>query len=42
MMYQCLNCKKRFEIKDKVQCPSCGFRIAKKIRPNIVKRVDAK
>jgi len=39
--YQCINCKKEFDVKDKVQCPFCGFRIVKKSRPDVVKKVKA-
>lgn len=41
MNYQCLNCKKEFQVKDKIQCPYCGYRIVKKTRPKAIKRVRA-
>lgn len=41
VLYECLSCKKRFEIKDKVQCPYCGYRIVKKPRPEVGKIVNA-
>ena len=42
VMYKCLNCGKKFEIKDKVQCPYCGYRIAIKPRPRVAKLVVAR
>ena len=40
-MYKCLKCKKDIEmeqVKEKVRCPFCGYRIVMKTRPkNIVK-----
>ena len=41
MNYQCLNCKKEFTIKEKVQCPFCGFRIVKKQRTAAIKLIKA-
>ncbi|MEM7826789.1 MAG: DNA-directed RNA polymerase subunit P [Candidatus Aenigmatarchaeota archaeon] len=39
--YECLYCKERFKLKDKVQCPFCGSRIVKKPRQSIVKHIKA-
>jgi DNA-directed RNA polymerase subunit RPC12/RpoP len=44
-MYRCLNCGKEVEIKletaRKIQCPYCGYRILKKDRPKLTRRVEA-
>ena len=42
--YKCLMCKKEIEWKkfdENYRCPYCGFRVAVKIRPKIIKRVKA-
>ena len=39
--YECVYCKKRFEVRDKIQCPYCGYRIIKKPRPEAPKVVKA-
>ena len=45
IMYKCQNCNKLIEIEissdKKIQCPYCGFRIIKKIRPPVTKKVLA-
>jgi DNA-directed RNA polymerase subunit RPC12/RpoP len=41
MDYQCMNCKKEFAIKEKVQCPFCGYRIVKKTRTPAIKLINA-
>ena len=42
-MYKCLNCGKevRFELRTakKIICPYCGYRIIRKDRPKVVKKV---
>ncbi len=42
-MYKCLNCGKevRLELKTakKIICPYCGYRIIRKDRPKVVKKV---
>ena len=44
-MYKCLNCGKEVDIKldraRKIQCPHCGYRILRKMRPKLTKRVEA-
>jgi DNA-directed RNA polymerase subunit RPC12/RpoP len=45
--YECLRCHARFKgkemlFRDKLACPECGYKIIKKIRSPIVKRVHAK
>ncbi|MFH0832340.1 MAG: DNA-directed RNA polymerase subunit P [Candidatus Aenigmatarchaeota archaeon] len=39
MNCKCLNCKKEFEIDDKIRCPFCGFRILAKPRATFKKRI---
>ncbi len=45
-MYKCLNCGKEVEVdlktSKKVICPFCGYRIIKKIRPVVLKKVHAR
>lgn len=44
-MYKCLSCGKDIEleqIKDKIRCPYCGYRIVVKQRPKTVSKVPAK
>jgi DNA-directed RNA polymerase subunit P len=44
-MYLCLSCKKEIEyeqIKDKIRCPFCGYKVIMKKRPKIVTKVPAK
>ncbi len=44
-MYKCFNCGKEVEIDlktaKKIICPYCGYRVLKKTRPKITKRVKA-
>ncbi len=44
-LYTCLNCGREAELElstaKKIQCPFCGYRILKKPRPSIPKRVQA-
>ena len=46
VMYICLNCGKEVDIDlrtaKKIICPFCGYRILKKPRPKIMKKVLAK
>lgn len=45
IMYRCLNCSKSIEleqVKERVRCPFCGYRIIFKERPKTVVRVEAK
>ncbi|MCS7093654.1 MAG: DNA-directed RNA polymerase subunit P [Candidatus Aenigmarchaeota archaeon] len=43
-MYRCLKCKSLITefIEGKVMCPHCGYRILIKLRPEVVKRVQAR
>jgi len=45
-MYICLNCGREVDIDlrttKKIICPFCGYRILKKPRSNIMKKVEAK
>ncbi|MCD6482690.1 MAG: DNA-directed RNA polymerase subunit P [Candidatus Aenigmarchaeota archaeon] len=42
-MYKCLICKKEIpKIEGKVICPYCGSRILVKVRPKVIKRVQAR
>lgn len=42
-MYKCVNCKKVIDkFGDRIRCPYCGARIFVKMRPEIVKRVQAR
>jgi DNA-directed RNA polymerase subunit P len=44
-MYRCVNCSKNIEleqVKDKIRCPFCGYRIIIKERPRTINRVQAK
>lgn len=44
-MYKCMNCGREIDIElktvKKIICPFCGYRILKKERPKIVKKVKA-
>lgn len=42
-MYKCIKCKKTIpNIEGTVRCPYCGARILSKMRPQTVKRVQAR
>lgn len=45
-MYVCIDCGKTVEIElksaRKVQCPYCGYRILRKVRPPVPKRIPAR
>jgi DNA-directed RNA polymerase subunit P len=43
-MYKCLNCGKDIElkqVKDKIRCPYCGYRVIIKKVPKTLKKVKA-
>ena len=43
MAFKCLKCKKVIEkLDERVRCPYCGYRIFVKMRPKVVKRVQAR
>ncbi len=42
MQYACGNCKKAFDIEDKIRCPYCGFRISFKPRTAFRKKTIAR
>jgi len=44
--YQCLNCSEKISSKQlavtpEIKCPFCGYRVLRKIRPPVVKRLKA-
>jgi len=42
-MYKCIKCKKTIsKVDEKIRCPYCGFRIFIKLRPTVVKKVQAR
>ena len=42
-MYKCIKCKSAIpKIEGSVRCPFCGARILAKVRPDVVKRVQAR
>ena len=45
-MYKCLECGREVEVDlgstKKIICPFCGYRIVRKDRPTVVKRVHAR
>ncbi|MBR9682105.1 MAG: DNA-directed RNA polymerase subunit P [Candidatus Aenigmarchaeota archaeon] len=44
-MYICLSCKKEIEfdeIRDKIRCPYCGYKVIMKQRPKTITKVPAK
>lgn len=46
LTYVCVKCGHRFsgeelELRDRIVCPKCGYRVIKKVRPPVVKRVKA-
>jgi len=44
-MYKCLKCEKEIDldqVKEKIRCPFCGYRIIMKKRPKTVTKVLAR
>jgi DNA-directed RNA polymerase subunit P len=46
VLYECVRCHKRFlgeQIAERgvIKCPECGYRVIKKVKPPIAKRVKA-
>jgi DNA-directed RNA polymerase subunit P len=43
-MYKCIKCKKIVSefIENRIMCPYCGYRILVKVRPESIKRVQAR
>lgn len=44
-MYKCLNCRKSIDIeqiKEKIRCPYCGYKVVIKTPPKTVVKVQAK
>jgi DNA-directed RNA polymerase subunit P len=44
ILYVCVHCKSKItdtelELTPEIKCPFCGYRVLRKIRPSIVKRV---
>jgi DNA-directed RNA polymerase subunit P len=47
ILYECLNCGSKVSLEElsmtpEIKCPYCGYRVLKKARPPIVKRVKAR
>ncbi|MEM2901639.1 MAG: DNA-directed RNA polymerase subunit P [Candidatus Bathyarchaeia archaeon] len=47
ILYECLNCGSKVSLEElsmtpEIKCPYCGYRVLKKSRPPIVKRVKAR
>mgnify|MGYP001038279711 CR=1 FL=1 len=47
VMYECLKCEAKVTAEElaripEVKCPNCGFRVLRKLRPPIVKRLKAR
>jgi len=44
-MFKCLHCGKEVDIKlnssKKIQCTFCGYRILRKVRPQVTKKIKA-
>jgi DNA-directed RNA polymerase subunit RPC12/RpoP len=42
-MYKCVKCKRIIKkVEEKIRCPYCGYRTLTKLRPEVVKRVQAR
>ncbi|MBU5574979.1 MAG: DNA-directed RNA polymerase subunit P [Candidatus Aenigmatarchaeota archaeon] len=44
-MYKCISCGKEIseeQLRGRIRCMYCGFRILMKKRPNVIKKVEAK
>jgi DNA-directed RNA polymerase subunit P len=45
IMYKCLKCKKQIkleQIRDKIRCPFCGYKVIVKERPKTVVKVESR
>ena len=47
IIYECINCSAKLTadqlaMTPEIKCPFCGYRILKKVRPPVVKRVKAR
>jgi len=45
IMYKCLKCRKEIkpdEVRDKIRCPYCGYRILIKLRSKTVRKVEVR
>jgi len=47
ILYQCISCGEKLTMDQlamtpEVKCPFCGYRVLKKVRPPVVKRVKAR
>jgi DNA-directed RNA polymerase subunit P len=47
ILYQCISCGEKLTLDQlamtpEVKCPFCGYRVLKKVRPPVVKRVKAR
>jgi len=46
IQYECMSCSERISAQQmamtpEIKCPFCGYRVLKKVRPPVVKRVKA-
>lgn len=46
ILYECMNCGEKISAEQmvmtpEIKCPFCGYRVLKKVRPPVVKRVKA-
>ena len=47
VVYQCVQCKREITSEQLpamigIKCPNCGFRVLRKVRPPVVKKVKAR
>ena len=47
ILYQCISCGEKLTLDQlamtpEIKCPFCGYRVLKKVRPPVVKRVKAR
>jgi DNA-directed RNA polymerase subunit P len=47
ILYQCISCGEKLTMDQlamtpEIKCPFCGYRVLKKVRPPVVKRVKAR
>lgn len=45
IMYKCLKCKEKIkleQVRDKIRCPFCGYKVIVKERPKTVVKVESR